>query len=68
MGPPNKMFTRENPIKMDDLGVPPFMETFIYTNTIPDTSMSRASFQMVNFKDAFFAPLAAEHTAGSGTG
>ena len=23
-------FTRENPIKMDDLGVPPFQETSIY--------------------------------------
>ena len=28
-GTPKLMFYRENPIKMDDLGVPPFMETSI---------------------------------------
>ena len=25
--PPNRRFILENPIKMDDLGVPPFLET-----------------------------------------
>ena len=28
--PPNGVFIRENPIVMDDLGIPPFMETTIY--------------------------------------
>ena len=34
MGVPNNGWFMENPIKIDDLGVPPFQETSIYENNI----------------------------------
>ena len=38
-GTPKWMVYKENPINMDDLGVPPFKETPIYT--LPETNSKR---------------------------
>ena len=49
--PKNSWFLREDPIKMDDLGVPPFMETTIWKPPYVKLNMQYASMQYASMRD-----------------